>query len=560
MVAGRGTDPLGAREFALARYNSDGSLDTSFSGDGKQMTDFDGHEATGVAVQQDGKIVAGGSTGSDSVTDDFALARYNTDGSLDTTFSEDGKQRTDFGPDDAVSAVALQADGRIVAAGSSDSSSGPSGSTLRDFALARYNTDGSLDTSFSGDGKQTTDFGADDPANDVVLQADGKIVAAGTAAGGSTASDFALARYKTDGSLDTSFSGDGKQMTDFGGGDRAAGVALQSDGRIVTAGGLGINGINNAFALARYNPDGSLDPSFSDDGRQTTKFSERLDSALAVAVQGDGKIVSVGEVDATLGGGFALARYEGGGPPPPPPDTTPPDTTIDSGPSGATEDATPTFGFSASETGSSFDCRVDTAAFAPCSSPHTTASLGNGAHTFDVRATDVAGNVDPTPASRSFTVSTAQPQAPGTQPQPTPIIPPFITPPSTATDPPDIGGAGSAGTLTVSSKGLLTLRRHAVDCTGSGPDCAARTSLTGSLPAGKASSSGRRRTVKLGGSSFKVKTGQRSKVKVKLTRKGLKLLKRLKRIKAKVTITAKRGAISKKKNVKVTLKAPKKKK
>ena len=180
-----------ADDFALARYNADGTLDTSFSGDGRQTTDFGGFDpATGVALQGDGKIVAvGGAGGDEFVADDFALARYNPDGSLDTSFSGDGKQTTDFGGSDQANGVVLQGDGKIVAVGHSVAVAGA------DFALARYNPNGSLDTSFSGDGRQTTDFGGFDLANGVALQGDGKIVAVGVGRGTDRTSDLALARY-----------------------------------------------------------------------------------------------------------------------------------------------------------------------------------------------------------------------------------------------------------------------------------------------------------------------------------------------------------------------------
>jgi uncharacterized delta-60 repeat protein len=294
----------GNGDFALARYNPDGSLDPSFSGDGKQTTDFgldDG--ATGVALQGDGKIVVvgGGFVGADG--DVFALARYNPDGSLDPSFSGDGKQTTNFGNVDQANGVAVQGDGKIVAVGTAG---------LGGFALARYNADGSLDTSFSGDGKQTTAFGSQnslDEGTAVALQPDGKIVMVGQA----DSVDFALARYNADGSLDTSLSGDGKQTTDFGRLDGATAVALQGDGKIVAVGGVHFdpNGTSSQdFALARYNPDGSLDPSFSGDGKQTTDFGGNGDQATAVALQGDGKIVAVGLARFT---DFALARYNANG-------------------------------------------------------------------------------------------------------------------------------------------------------------------------------------------------------------------------------------------------------
>ena len=142
-----------------------GDLDVSFSGDGKQTTDFGGADAAAaVAMQADGKIVVAGSSGGD-----FALARYGADGALDPSFSGDGLVTTDLGGTDAGQGVAIQADGRIVVAGSSGGN----------FALARYTAGGGLDPSFSGDGLQTTDFGADDGATAVAIQADGRIVAAG---------------------------------------------------------------------------------------------------------------------------------------------------------------------------------------------------------------------------------------------------------------------------------------------------------------------------------------------------------------------------------------------
>ncbi|MGW8365455.1 hypothetical protein ACWGK1_33525 [Streptomyces wedmorensis] len=163
-----------------------GDLDPGFDGDGRVITDFGGFDqADGVVVQPaDSKIVTAGPAGGN-----FALARYNPDGSLDTTFDGDGKVITDFGGFEEAFAVALQPDNKIVVAGYA-----VVGGT-RDFALARYNADGSLDTTFDTDGKVTTSFGADDRADEVALQADGRIVAVGgTDAGGNP--NFALARYQ----------------------------------------------------------------------------------------------------------------------------------------------------------------------------------------------------------------------------------------------------------------------------------------------------------------------------------------------------------------------------
>jgi uncharacterized delta-60 repeat protein len=297
---------VGVGGFALARYNPNGSLDPSFSGDGKRTTSFCAEGcggASGVAIQADGKIVVVGSRAAHGMGDvDFALARYNPNGSLDPSFSGDGKQTTGFGGLDFASAVALQAHGKIVAVGSRD----------HVFALARYNPNGSLDPTFSGDGKRTTDFGASMyGANGVASQANGKIVAVGDATDG----NFALARYTPNGSLDPSFSGDGKQTTGFGGSASATGanaVAIRTDGKIVAIGETG----HRDFALARYDPNGSLDPRFSGDGKQTTSFGG-LDAANGVALFGDGTIVAGGTVDLGNHGAFALARYRANGSPDP---------------------------------------------------------------------------------------------------------------------------------------------------------------------------------------------------------------------------------------------------
>jgi len=517
----------------IIRYNPDGSLDTSFAGDGKQTTDFG---TSAVALQADGKIVVAGSLFLSlfPADADFALARYNTDGSPDTTFSGDGKLTTDLGGLDAAAEVALQADGKIVAGGGSGT---PNDSSEAEFALARYNPDGTLDTSLSGDGKQTTDFGAGlDYGNGVALQADGKIVVGGVAIPEGSDGDFALVRYDADGSLDTTFSGDGKQTTDFGSGDSARDVVLQADGKIVAVGDSSTPSFD--FALARYTASGSLDSSFSSDGKQTTDLGNQ-DFIFEAAVQPDGKIVAVGGTEHFVGqqlfSDFALARYN---------------------PEGLLDLSFSSDGKQTTDLGDEFDEASGVALQSGGKIVAAGVSRGASSDAGNFALARYQGGSPPPGTGGSPPPGTTAPPAPQFQPSPEP----FIAPPSAATDPPGIGGPSSAGTLAVSSKGLFTLRRHAIDCTGPGPDCAAKTSVTGSLPASTASSSARRKAVKLGGSSFKVKAGQRGKVKVKLTRKGFKLLNRLKGIKAKVTITARRGAISKKKTVKVTLKAPKKKK
>ncbi|MEP6594442.1 MAG: T9SS type A sorting domain-containing protein [Ginsengibacter sp.] len=358
ILAGSVTD--GDNDFALARYNTDGSLDNTFDGDGKQTTDFGGNDyAISIAIQNDTKIVIAGQTFQTST--DFVVARYNNDGSLDNTFSGDGKQTTDINSsEDIAKSVAIQNDGKIIVAGYTWN-----GSTNQ-FALVRYNIDGTPDNTFSGDGKQITNFSSECITTSLTIQSDGKILLAGYAFTGGS-SDFALVRFNIDGSLDNSFGEAGKQTSDFTGEDHAYSIASKSDGKILVIGedddgsnfavarytALGVldntfdgdgkltdrlhlnqgstyytstkiqsdgkilaagytwNGSNYDFALARYNMNGSLDNSFSGDGRQTTDFNAGDDYAYSLAIQNDGKIVLAGVADSN----FAVARYNTDGSP-----------------------------------------------------------------------------------------------------------------------------------------------------------------------------------------------------------------------------------------------------
>ena len=290
-------DAKNTSAFAAARYNTNGTLDPTFGGDGKvttSLTPFDYEFAGSVGLQADGKIVAAG-----SALSRFAVVRYNTDGTLDSSFSADGKLTTNFFRndefDEGAEALAIQTDGKIVAGGWG-------GGNVR-FALARYNADGSLDSTFSGNGKVVTDLTrGNDYLEDVAIDTDGKIIAAGGAS-----KRFVLLRYNEDGTLDPSFSGDGKKFTSFTpGADAATGVAIQGDGKIVAVGVAGRR--NGRFAVARYNTDGSLDPNFGGDGKVMTDFTSGGDYAFDLALQSDGKIVAAG----TRGRKFALARYLGG--------------------------------------------------------------------------------------------------------------------------------------------------------------------------------------------------------------------------------------------------------
>lgn len=314
VTAGRAYDGFG-----LARFHANGFLDRSFGGDGKVTTDMsDGFDwANAVAIQPDGRIVAAGSAGFNQ----FGVVRYRPNGTLDPTFGGgDGKVITSFtgGFDDEIAeAVLIQPDGGIVVGGFA--------STGRyRMALVRYHANGSIDRSFGGDGKVTTRVTDDgDAVMAMALQLDGKIVAVGWG--------FAVLRYHPDGTLDRTFGGDGKVVTRFdsSGVDVASGVVIQPDGRIVVVGEVDspyfvISGPpaeddrGGAFAVLRYLPGGRLDPSFAGDGIRLTDFTPDMDAARAVVLQADGRIVVAGtageqaderDVDSSL----ALARYTVGG-------------------------------------------------------------------------------------------------------------------------------------------------------------------------------------------------------------------------------------------------------
>lgn len=282
-----------------------GSLDLTFDTDGKVTTAFGSYSnVSAIALQSDGKIVvAGGSYMGSSYL--ITLVRYNINGSLDLSFDTDGKVTTAIGTNSSASSIAIQSDGKIVVAGSSDNGS------FLDFTIVRYNSNGSLDLSFDSDGIVTTNIGNyDDEARSLAIQSDGKIVVAGCAQGSNY--DFALVRYNTNGSLDLSFDADGKVTTYIGTNSEASSVAIQSDGKIVVA-GANENFPDTEFALVRYNTNGSIDLSFDTDGIVTTAMGGTSIIYPSVAIQSDGKIVIVGFSQNGLTDDIGLVRYNTNG-------------------------------------------------------------------------------------------------------------------------------------------------------------------------------------------------------------------------------------------------------
>jgi uncharacterized delta-60 repeat protein len=307
-------------DFAIARYTADGKLDDSFGTKGRVTTDFPGLAAvpSAVLVQPDGKIlVAGGAFPLFVFAGNFELARYNPDGSLDASFGNGGIVTTNFGFGSYAFGLALQPDGKVIAAGTVFVDFSTDDSSNTDFGLARYNPDGTLDASFGNGGLVLTDFaGYNDDALAVLLQPDGKIVAAGSAKDPFTYYDFALARYLPDGTLDTAFGKGGKVRTDFGAQnlDQARGAVLQPDGKIVAAGFASLAFGDTRYAAARFNADGTIDKSFGTKGRTRLHFGSCCEQASSVLLQADGKVVLVGFPDSeSSDSDFVLARLDTSG-------------------------------------------------------------------------------------------------------------------------------------------------------------------------------------------------------------------------------------------------------
>jgi uncharacterized delta-60 repeat protein len=298
-------------ERTLARYDGEGRLDMSFGDSGQVNVVFSGgvqDEAQDLAIQADGMIVVAGFTRVGS-SDDFGVVRYDADGSLDEGFGTGGKVSVDFSAGvDRATAVLVQPDGSIVVAGHASISS-PLGND-NDFAVARFTSDGALDTSFGAGGKVTTNVaGRTDLAYAAALQADGKIVLAGRVADdGGDPPDLGLVRYNDDGSLDTDFGESGSvRLATPNTWDEAADLAIQGDDKIVAA-GFATDG-SYGFALWRFNADGGRDSGFGSDGFVRTALTPRDDYGRALVLQEDGKIVVVGQTSNLEKPDFGIVRY-----------------------------------------------------------------------------------------------------------------------------------------------------------------------------------------------------------------------------------------------------------
>lgn len=298
----------------LSRYNTDGSLDPTFGTGGKVDITMNGgafEAMEAVAVQADGKIVVAGHTSTaPSLVQDFALQRFNTDGSLDATFGSGGKVVTDFaGNEDAANALALEANGSIVAAGITIVGSGSAAD--EDFAVARYLPDGSLDAGFGSGGKASANVGGKvDIGHGVAVQGDGKVVVAGrVAVDGGSDPDFGVVRFTVGGQLDEDFEIDGKLQIQFAPNiwDEAQDVAIAADGKIIV-GGFAAIGDAFQYALVRLQFNGTLDNGFGESGRVSTTLASKENFGRAMALQSDGKIVIAGQVSSLANGDFGVVR------------------------------------------------------------------------------------------------------------------------------------------------------------------------------------------------------------------------------------------------------------
>jgi uncharacterized delta-60 repeat protein len=317
VLVGHTNDGEGNGSMAVARLTVFGDPDKSFGGgDGQVEIDESaafggaGEAASEVAIQPDGKILVAGTTelSPEAKPSDFGVARLSpVDGSLDTSFNAGGPlpgfSTVGFGDTDNASSSVLQPDGSLVVAGRTG------GPTTGNFAFTRLTPTGVVDASFGLGGKTTIDLGANEEIYDEALGPDGSILGVGLASG---LGDFALERLSKGGLPDPSFSGDGLASVDFGGNDSALGVAVQPDGKAVVVGASFVSGFPVDMAVARVGADGSLDPSFGAGGK-TAVDTAPLEAASDVALQPDGKIVVIGG-----GADFSVVRLLGDPAPPAP--------------------------------------------------------------------------------------------------------------------------------------------------------------------------------------------------------------------------------------------------
>lgn len=295
-VFAAGIGAMSTSDMTIARYTEAGILDTSWGGTGVVFTDVagDAQAAFGMLVQSDGKPIAIGYSLVGGSNYDVMAARYHTDGSLDTTYGTGGIASVSAGGTQLPRGGAFDPDGNLVITGSA------AGVGI-DFLIARLTTAGALDAGF---GMSTTNFGGTDVSLAVISYPDGRALQVGVGN-----NNFGLARFLTNGSLDTTFGTGGTVSHDVAGllfPETAAAVALYSNGKILVGGhGLEVNSGTMAFVLTRYHSDGSVDSSFNGNGVSYSPYPGAITDAAAMAFQSDGKILLAG----TIGSDFGITRF-----------------------------------------------------------------------------------------------------------------------------------------------------------------------------------------------------------------------------------------------------------
>ncbi len=292
--------------FAPYQVQAAGVLDPTFGTDGRVITDIDVHDVVnGVITQSDGKIIIGGHTGNGYAGSNCFISRYIVDGSLDASFGVGGNVITNIQEPCSITRLALQSDGKIVATGIG------SGTYGKFFVVFRYNPDGMLDPSFGERGIVATYFSSLSVPVAVAVQPDNKILVVGYTWGtlDFSDSDIVLARYTSSGALDQGFGRGGKVTTNFDARDQTRAAVLQPDGKILVSLTANLN-TNPVEMLVRYRSDGTLDSSFGTDGKVVMEFA-----AQGLEIQADGKLVVAGGKLSGGYGGTAVARYlPNGGP------------------------------------------------------------------------------------------------------------------------------------------------------------------------------------------------------------------------------------------------------
>jgi uncharacterized delta-60 repeat protein len=300
-------------DFCALRYLVNGTLDTSWGSAGTGIVttsigsggnDF----ANAMTLQPDGKVLLVGRC-SNGGNDNFCALRYRSDGTLDPSWNSTGKVVTSLGGnDDQADAMAVQPDGKVLLAGSCDNG------IRKNFCALRYLADGTLDTSWNGNGRVVTSIDSnDDRAASIVVQPDGKVLLAGTCDNGAN-EDFCSLRYHADGTLDTDWGigGTGKVVTGISiGDDYSKSAVLQPDGKLLLA-GFCDGFLGRDFCTVRYNNNGTLDTSWGNVAKVTTSVVSASDQAAAIVLQPDGKVLLAGGCNNGLSDDFCAVRYDGG--------------------------------------------------------------------------------------------------------------------------------------------------------------------------------------------------------------------------------------------------------